>query len=69
MCNLSTGVFNKAYNKGYDSGLSAGEMRKARKMAYKLHDTGMSTEEIADTAEVSIDTVNEWLAEREEMLV
>ena len=69
VCNLSTGVFNKAYNKGYDSGLSAGEMRKARKMAYKLHDTGMSTEEIADTAEVSIDTVNEWLAEREEMLV
>ena len=65
MCNLSTGVFNKAYNKG----LSAGEMRKARKMAYKLHDTGMSNEEIADTAEVSIDTIQEWLAEREEMLV
>ncbi len=77
VCNLSTGVFNKAYDKGYgsgydsgyDSGISAGEMRKARDMAYKLHDTGMSNEEIANTAEVSIDTIQEWLAEREKMLV
>ena len=73
VCNLSTGVFNKAYNKGYDlgydSGISAGELRKARDTAYELYDMGMSSERIARAVKVSIDTVREWLAEREEMLV
>lgn len=65
VCNLSAGV----YNKGYNSGISAGEMKKAREMAYKLYDKGTSCEEIADMTEVSIDTIREWLEEREEMLV
>ena len=57
MCNLSMGVLNK------------GEMKKAKAMAYRLREKGMSCEEIAEVAEVDLDTVREWLAEREEMLV
>lgn len=81
LCNLSTGLYNKGYGSGYDSGygsgydlgydsgISAGEMKKARIMAYKLQDKGMTCEEIADMVEVSIDTIQEWFAQREEMLV
>ena len=73
VCNLSTGVYNKGYDtgydSGYDSGISAGEMKKAKKMAYKLYDMGMPDEDIALTAEISMETLLEWLAEREENLV
>lgn len=65
VCNLSTGV----YNKGYDSGVSAGEIKKTREIAYKLQDMGMPVEKIAVVAEVGIDILQEWLAEREETLV
>ena len=65
MCNLSTGV----YNRGYDSGISAGEMKKAKATAYRLQAKGMSCEEIADMVEVDIDTVREWLAGSEAMLI
>ena len=65
LCNLSAGV----YNKGYDSGISVGKMEQAKSTAYKLHDKGMPCEEIADMIEVDTDTVCEWLAEREEMLI
>ena len=65
MCNLSTGVFNR----GYDSGVSVGEMRKAREMAYELYDMGIPVEKIASAAKVSIETLKEWLANRDEMLV
>ena len=57
MCNLSMGVLNK------------GKMEQAKAMAYRLREKGMSCEEIAEVAEVDLDTVREWLAEREEMLV
>ena len=89
VCNLSTGVFNKAYDKGYgsgydsgydsgygsgydsgyDSGVSAGMMKQKRDTTYELYDMGMSGEQIAKVVKVSIDTIQEWLAEREEMLV
>ena len=65
VCNLSEGV----YNKGYDSGISAGEMKKAKETAYKLQDMELPIEKIAYAVEAGIDTVREWLAEREEMLV
>lgn len=61
MCNLSVGVLNK--------GISVGEMKKAKATTYKLHDKGMSCEEIADMVEVDTDTVREWLAARKDMLV
>lgn len=65
MCNLSTGV----YNKGYDSGISADKMEQARETAYRLKNKGMSIDEIADMIRVGVSTIQEWLAEREEMLV
>ena len=65
VCNLSTGV----YYKGYNSGISAGEMKKARETAYELQDMGLSMDKIARALKVSIDTLHEWLAEREELLI
>ena len=41
-------------------------MRKARETTYELYDMGMSGEQIARAVKVSIDTIQEWLAEREE---
>ena len=61
MCNLSVGVLNK--------GISVGKMEQAKSTTYKLHDKGMSCEEIADMVEVDTDTVREWLAARKDMLV
>lgn len=61
MCNLSEGVLNR--------GIMAGEMKKAKAIAYRLREKGMPCEEIAEVSEVDLDIVREWLAEREEMLV
>ena len=61
MCNLSMGVLNK--------GISVGEMKKAKKTVYKLQDMGLPIDKIAYAVEVDIDTIREWLAERDEMLV
>ena len=73
VCNLSQGVYNKGYDSGYDSGfdsgVSAGELKKAKEMAYRLLDKGMPCGEIAEMAEVDVKTVQEWLEERDEMLV
>ena len=57
MCNLSMGVLNK------------GEMKKAKEIAYKLQDMGLPIDKISYAVEVDIDTIREWLAERDEMLV
>ena len=57
VCNLSEGILNK------------GEMKKAKETAYKLQDMELPIEKIAYAVEVGIDTVREWLAEREELLV
>ena len=61
MCNLSMGVLNK--------GISVGEMKKAKETVYKLRDMGLPIDKIAYAVEVDIDTIHEWLAERDEMLV
>ena len=61
MCNLSMGVLNK--------GISVGEMKKAKETAYKLQDMRLPIDKIAYAVEVDIDTIQKWLAEREEMLV
>lgn len=67
VCNLSTGVYNKGYDSGYGSGISAGEMKKAKETVYELHDMGMPDEKIARAVKVSMDVLQEWLAERKEM--
>ena len=57
MCNLSMGVLNK------------GKMEQAKETAYELRDMGLPDEKIARAVKVSMDTLREWFAEREEMLV
>ena len=69
LCNLSAGVYHKGYDSGYDSGISVGKMEHAKETAYKLQDMKLPIEKIAYAVEADIDTVREWLAEREEMLV
>lgn len=69
MCNLSEGIYNKGYIAGYAAGYLAGMLKKAKEIAYELHDMGMADEEIAQVAEVNMETLWEWLAEREENLV
>ena len=44
-------------------------LKKAKEIAYELHDMGMADEEIAQVAEVNMETLWEWFAEREENLV
>ena len=61
MCNLSVGVLNK--------GISMGEMKRAKETAYELRDMGLPDEKIARAVKVSMDTLQEWFAEREAMLV
>lgn len=61
VCNLSTGVYNK--------GVSAGELKKAREIAYELHDMGLPNEKIARAVKVGMETLRIWLANREELPV
>ena len=61
MCNLSMGVLNK--------GISVGEMKKAKETAYELRDMGLPDEKIARAVKVSMDTLQEWFAECEALLV
>ncbi len=65
VCNLSTGVYRKGYDSGYDSGISEGRMEQARGTAYRLLDKGMPAEEVAEMVETGIDTLREWMEERE----
>ena len=69
MCNLSTGVFNRGYNSGVSIGHESGVLEGKMEMAYAFYDMGIPVEKIANAAQVSIDTVKEWLANKEEMLV
>ena len=65
VCNLSTGVYRKGYDSGYDSGISEGRMEQARGTAYRLLDKGMPAEEVAEMVETGMDTLREWMEERE----
>lgn len=42
-------------------GIATGELNKAKKMSLKMYKNGNSIETIAETAEVSLDHVKEWL--------
>lgn len=44
-------------------------MKRARETAYRLKDKGMPIDEIAEMIEIGISTIQEWLAEREELLI
>ena len=51
----------KAVKDMIDEGIAVGELNKAKKMALKMYAKGDSIEEIAETAEVSVDLVKEWI--------
>lgn len=42
-------------------GIATGELNKTKKMSLKMYKNGNSIETIAETAEVSLDQVKEWL--------
>lgn len=69
MCNLSKGIYNKGYIAGYAAGYLAGMLKKAKEIAYELHDMGLPEEDIARALKVSMEALHEWFAEREENLV
>ena len=51
----------KAVKDMIDEGSATGELNKAKKMALKMYKNGDSIKKIAETAEVSLDQVKEWL--------
>ena len=51
----------KAVKDMIDEGIATGEINKAKKMALKMYKNGDSIKKIAETAEVSLDQVKEWL--------
>lgn len=51
----------KAVKDMIDEGIATGELNKAKKMALKMYKNGDSIKKIAETAEVSLDQVKEWL--------
>lgn len=51
----------KAVKDMIDEGIATGELNKAKKMALKMYKNGDSIKKIAETAEVSIDLVKEWI--------
>ena len=51
----------KAVKDMIDEGIATGELNKAKKMALKMYKNGDSIEKIAETAEVSMNLVKEWI--------
>ncbi len=49
--------------KGRQQGAQMGRLDQAKETAYKLHDMGLPMEKIATAVSVSVETVQEWLAE------
>lgn len=45
----------------FAEGFAIGELNTAKKMSLKMYKNGDSIEKIAETAEVSLDQVKEWL--------
>lgn len=44
-----------------DEGFAIGELNTAKKMSLKMYKNGDSIEKIAETAEVSMNLVKEWI--------
>lgn len=47
-----------------EEGREEGRQEQARETAYELHDMGMPADKIARAVKVSLETVQEWFAER-----
>ena len=51
----------KAIQDMIDEGFAIGELNTAKKMSLKMYKNGDSIEKIAETAEVSMNVVKEWI--------
>lgn len=61
MCKAVKDMIDESKTEGIAEGIATGELNKAKKMSLKMYKNGNSIETIAETAEVSLDHVKEWL--------
>ena len=61
MCKAVKDMIDESKTEGIAEGIATGELNKAKKMSLKMYKNGDSIETIAETAEVSLDQVKEWL--------
>lgn len=61
MCKAVKDMIDESKIEGIAEGIATGELNKAKKMSLKMYKNGNSIETIAETAEVSLDQVKEWL--------
>lgn len=64
VCKAVKDMIDESKTEGIAEGMAAGELNKAKKMALKMYEKGDSIEEIAETAEVSVNQVKEWIDSR-----
>lgn len=61
MCKAVKDMIDESKTEGIAEGIATGELNKAKKMSLKMYKNGNSIETIAETAEVSLDQVKEWI--------
>ena len=63
MCQELEEIYNEGEQSGFLRGEQSGELKKARETALTLLDMGMPAEQIAKAVNLSIETVQNWIAE------
>ena len=63
MCQELEEIYNEGEQSGFLRGKKTGELKKARETALTLLDMGMPAEQIAKAVNLSIETVQNWIAE------
>lgn len=61
MCKAVKDMIDESKTEGIAEGIATGELNKAKKMSLKMYKNGNSIETIAETAEVSMNLVKEWI--------
>lgn len=61
MCKAVKDMIDESKTEGIAEGIATGELNKAKKMSLKMYKNGDSIEKIAETAEVSMNLVKEWI--------
>ena len=63
MCQELEEIYNEGEQSGFLRGEQSGDLKKARETALTLLDMGMPAEQIAKAVNLSIETVQNWIAE------
>ena len=63
MCQELEEIYNEGEQSGFLRGEQSGELKKARETTLALLEMGMSAEQIAKAVNLSIETVQNWIAE------